>query len=94
MHAVAQLAQQGVSALPKDNDAFFENWLAQLPLWIAEGREPYLFIHTPGNEAAPELAIRLYQKLRSQIAAHIQLAELRLLDKKPEETSTQMGLSW
>ena len=92
--AVTQLAQQGVTALPKDNDAFFDNWLTQLPQWLAEGREPYLFIHTPDNEAAPELAIRLYQKLRSQIAAHIQLAELRLLDKKPEETSTQLGLSW
>ncbi|MCU8084225.1 DUF72 domain-containing protein [Shewanella sp. SM23] len=92
--AVTQLAQQGVTALPKDNDAFFDNWLTQLPQWLAEGREPYLFIHTPDNEAAPELAIRLYQKLRSQIAAHIHLAELRLLDKKPEETSTQMGLSW
>lgn len=92
--AVTQLAQQGVTALPKDNDAFFDNWLTQLPQWLAEGREPYLFIHTPDNEAAPELAIRLYQKLRSQIAAHIHLTELRLLDKKPEETSTQMGLSW
>ncbi|MCU8061535.1 DUF72 domain-containing protein [Shewanella sp. SM55] len=92
--AVTQLAQQGVTALPKDNDAFFDNWLTQLPQWLAEGREPYLFIHTPDNEAAPELAIRLYQKLRSQIAAQIHLTELRLLDKKPEETSTQMGLSW
>ncbi|MCU7999311.1 DUF72 domain-containing protein [Shewanella sp. SM95] len=92
--AVAQLAQQGVAVLPKDNDTFFDNWLTQLPQWLAEGREPYLFIHTPDNEAAPELAIRLYQKLRSQIAAQIHLTELRLLDKKPEETSTQLGLSW
>ncbi|MBP6521096.1 DUF72 domain-containing protein [Shewanella sp.] len=92
--AIAQLAQQGVAVLPKDNDTFFDNWLTQLPQWLAEGREPYLFIHTPDNEAAPELAIRLYQKLRSQIAAQIHLTELRLLDKKPEETSTQMGLSW
>ena len=92
--AVTRLAQQGASALPKDNDAFFDNWLAQLPQWLTEGREPYLFIHTPDNETAPELAIRLYQKLRSQIATHIQLAEINLLEKKPEETSPQMGLSW
>lgn len=92
--AVARLAQQGASDLPKDNDAFFDNWLAQLPQWLTEGREPYLFIHTPDNETAPELAIRLYQKLRSQIATHIQLAEINLLEKKPEETSPQMGLSW
>jgi len=92
--AVAQFAQQGVSALPKDNNAFFDNWIALLPLWLAEGREPYLFIHTPDNETAPELAIRLYQTLRSQIAAQIQLAELSLLEKIPEETSTQMGLAW
>lgn len=92
--AVARLAQQGASDLSKDNDAFFDNWLAQLPQWLTEGREPYLFIHTPDNETAPELAIRLYQKLRSQIATHIQLAEINLLEKKPEETSPQMGLSW
>ena len=92
--AVAPLSQQGVSALPKDNDVFFDNWLAQLPQWLKEGREPYLFIHTPDNHHAPELAIRLYQKLRNQIAAQIQLAEINLLEKKPEETSAQMGLSW
>lgn len=92
--ALAQLAQQGVTALPKDNDAFFDNWLVQIPQWLAEGREPYLFIHTPDNETAPELAIRLYQKLQSQIADQIQLADIRLLEKKPEETSTQMGLDW
>ncbi|MCL1091200.1 DUF72 domain-containing protein [Shewanella profunda] len=91
---ITQLTQQGTAALPKDNDAFFTHWLAQLSQWLEEGREPYLFIHTPDNQTAPELAIRLYQKLHNQIADRIQLADIKLLEKKPPETSTQMGLNW
>lgn len=88
------VTQAETVGLPKNNDAFFNNWQKQLPIWLNEGREPYFFIHTPDNQTAPELAIRLYQTLREQIAAHIDLPELSLLEKKPEETSTQMGLSW
>ncbi|WP_318435213.1 DUF72 domain-containing protein [Photobacterium leiognathi] len=50
------------------NDPFFVNWLQRLPLWIAEGKTPYLFIHTPDNNAAPESARRLYGVLREHIA--------------------------
>lgn len=86
------LIQAETAGLPKNNDVFFANWQKQLPLWLVEGREPYLFIHTPDNRTAPELAIRLYQKLREQIAEQVQLSALSLLVKTPEETSLQMGL--
>lgn len=91
---LALLTQLGTTALPKDNDAFFTHWLKQLALWLNEGREPYLFIHTPDNQTAPELAARLYRKLQRHIAEHIQLADIKLLEKKAEEKSAQMGLDW
>ncbi|WP_202602111.1 DUF72 domain-containing protein [Photobacterium halotolerans] len=50
------------------NDPFFANWLQRLPLWLSEGRQPYLFIHTPDNDFAPELAVRLHHQLAQQLA--------------------------
>ncbi|HIF9348949.1 TPA: DUF72 domain-containing protein [Photobacterium damselae] len=48
------------------NDPFFANWLTRLPIWLNEGKQPYLFIHTPDNNHAPELATRLYALLKQQ----------------------------
>ena len=45
------------------NDTFFRKWVSKLCEWLAAGLQPYLFIHTPDNIAAPELAHRLYQQL-------------------------------
>lgn len=50
-----------------ENDPFFQPWLSTLPRWIAEGKQPYLMIHTPDNSDAPELAQRLYLLLQSQM---------------------------
>ncbi|WP_427915892.1 DUF72 domain-containing protein [Shewanella cutis] len=78
----------------KNNDSFFKNWLQQLPAWIKEGREPYLFIHTPDNQTAPELAIRLYQQLQRQIAAEVSLPMIKLLDPPLAAPTAQMQLTW
>lgn len=51
------------------NDAFFNNWLARLTVWLKENKQPYLFIHTPDNNHAPELAVRLYKKLQQQLTS-------------------------
>ncbi len=50
------------------NERFFTPWLAKLPEWIAQGKQPYLMIHTPDNHEAPQLAFTLYQHLREKIA--------------------------
>ncbi|MGF1792791.1 DUF72 domain-containing protein [Photobacterium profundum] len=72
VHAIATATQPMIRFIghPEDlsNDPFFNNWLTRLPKWIADGKQPYLFIHTPDNVLAPELAIRLYQKLQQRIA--------------------------
>ena len=68
VHAIATSTQPMIRFIghPDDasNDAFFANWLARLPLWLRAGKQPYLFVHTPDNNRAPELAVRLYQQLQ------------------------------
>ncbi|MDE1313931.1 DUF72 domain-containing protein [Vibrio aestuarianus] len=49
------------------NLPFFTPWMAKLPQWIAQGKQPYLMIHTPDNIEAPLLAVKLYQQLQQQI---------------------------
>jgi len=38
------------------NRPFLKPWIDKLALWLAEGREPYFFAHTPNNRQAPRLA--------------------------------------
>ena len=58
------------------NDPFFNNWLQRIPLWLAAGKQPYLFIHSPDNNHAPESAIRLYQRLQQHVATTMDLPDL------------------
>ncbi|EOD79749.1 hypothetical protein D515_01221 [Grimontia indica] len=69
------------------NDKFFANWLKKIPVWINEGKTPYLFIHTANNDEAPQLAARYYEKL----CEHITLPPLApLMPEQPN--SSQMSL--
>lgn len=76
VHAIATANQPmirfiGHPDLPA-NLEFFQPWIKKLPQWIAEGKQPYLMVHTPDNNLAPELAVKLYQRLSEQVS----LAEL------------------
>ncbi|HGS5163563.1 TPA: DUF72 domain-containing protein [Vibrio harveyi] len=50
------------------NLRFFEPWLNKLPMWIEQGIQPYLMIHTPDNVLAPELAEKLYKQLQLKLS--------------------------
>lgn len=51
-----------------DNNApFLEPWLAKIAEWIGAGRTPYVFLHTPSNREAPELARLFHEKLRARL---------------------------
>ncbi|KHT64767.1 hypothetical protein RJ45_04710 [Photobacterium gaetbulicola] len=65
------------------NDAFFANWLVRLPQWLRDGKEPFLFIHTPDNNHAPELATRLYRLLQ-QKATDAKLPDVELPKAEPD----------
>ncbi|GAL11516.1 hypothetical protein JCM19233_2506 [Vibrio astriarenae] len=58
------------------NNAFFAPWLTKLPLWIEQGIEPYLMIHTPDNVLAPELAVQLYTQLNKHMDNKVMLPDL------------------
>ena len=49
------------------NRRFLQPWFAKLADWIGEGRTPYLFTHTPDNQAAPELAALAHRLLAEQV---------------------------
>tara|TARA_Y100001956_G_scaffold82132_1_gene101880 strand:- start:1923 stop:2771 length:849 start_codon:yes stop_codon:yes gene_type:complete len=68
------------------NDSFFSPWLTKLPEWIAQGKQPYLFIHTSDNLIAPELALKLYQRLQQ----HCQLPDLTRFPADDGNTQIQM----
>lgn len=64
--------------------AGLERWRAQLVAWARDGREPYLFVHQPGNIDSPGLARQMHERLRSDFA---ELAPLS--DPIPVERSEQ-----
>ncbi|RUR30212.1 DUF72 domain-containing protein [Vreelandella andesensis] len=49
------------------NTDYFTPWIDRLSLWISQGKTPFLFVHTADNQASPELARCLYQKLQRRI---------------------------
>lgn len=49
------------------NRPFLLPWLDKLVLWLAEGRKPYFFAHTPNNHHAPALARLIDELLRAQL---------------------------
>ena len=54
---------------PDQTRAGWQPWLPVLAGWLAEGRSPTVFVHTPDNVAAPPLARRLYDDVRSEVPA-------------------------
>jgi uncharacterized protein YecE (DUF72 family) len=69
------------------NDSFVEQWARKIADWIEEGRTPYVFLHTPDNVRAPELARRFHQRLTTLLPG---LPDLPQLERGPEVE--QLGL--
>ncbi|ENA32017.1 hypothetical protein HMPREF1487_07450 [Pseudomonas sp. HPB0071] len=49
------------------NDIYLEPWVIKFAEWIKEGRTPYIFLHTPDNRHAPELAMRFHAQLQERL---------------------------
>lgn len=45
------------------NTPWLNQWADVVARWIAEGRDPYFFVHSPGDLEVPELARRFHQML-------------------------------
>ncbi len=50
-----------------DNRIFIQSWLKTLNKWIAEGRNPYLYIHTADNAKVHDLAELWLKMLHEQL---------------------------
>ncbi|KFZ37452.1 hypothetical protein HR45_10575 [Shewanella mangrovi] len=92
VHAIATAEQPVVrfigDLIQANNDTFFAPWLSKLSQWLNEGKTPHLFVHTPDNIHAPELAHRLYQQLQQHIATHLswQLTDLIPLQNEEQQS--------
>lgn len=69
------------------NDAFMQPWLRKVAGWIEEGRTPYVFLHTPDNVLAAQLARRFHQQLSELLPGLPTLPELEV-----EPAAEQLGL--
>ncbi|MEK1906128.1 MAG: DUF72 domain-containing protein [Pseudomonas sp.] len=49
------------------NDAFMQPWLDKVAGWIEQGLRPMVFLHTPDNIRAPELALRFHRQLAERL---------------------------
>ncbi|WP_180764462.1 DUF72 domain-containing protein [Vibrio parahaemolyticus] len=72
VHAIATASHPVIRFIghPEEqkNYDFFVPWLSKLPQWIAEGKQPYVMIHTADNIIAPELAANIYKNLQKHVA--------------------------
>jgi uncharacterized protein YecE (DUF72 family) len=56
---------------PAANPPFWSRWVPVVARWLREGREPYVFVHTPDNRASPVLA----RQFHAEVAAVVDLLE-------------------
>ncbi|MFC3606448.1 DUF72 domain-containing protein [Stutzerimonas tarimensis] len=49
------------------NDGFLHPWLDHVAAWIERGLKPHVYLHTPDNWRAPELAFRFHRLLQQRL---------------------------
>jgi uncharacterized protein YecE (DUF72 family) len=54
---------------PGETAAGWQPWSGTVAAWLREGRSPTVFIHTPDNVEAPELARRFHDDVRALVPA-------------------------
>jgi uncharacterized protein YecE (DUF72 family) len=52
---------------PARTVAGWQPWVATVTEWLREGRSPTVFLHTPDNVDAPELARRFHGEVRARV---------------------------
>lgn len=49
------------------NSGWLDRWVAQTARWLEEGKRPRIFLHTPDNLAAPQLARLFHTRLQARV---------------------------
>ena len=52
---------------PEANPQFWAPWIPTVSRWLRDGRSPVVFIHTPDNAAAIDLARQFYDDVRTAV---------------------------
>lgn len=47
-----------------------QQWVVKVREWIAEGRQPHIFFHTPNNDTSPQLAGRFAKLLEKHLVGY------------------------
>lgn len=68
------------------NDPFMAPWLDKVAQWIEAGKRPHVYLHTPDNQLAPELAMRFHEQLSARLPG------LPPLAMTPMQTEAQLSL--
>ncbi|PRB75713.1 DUF72 domain-containing protein [Pseudomonas sp. MYb185] len=68
-----------------------EPWLGKCAQWLGEGRSPMLFVHTPDNRLAPELA-RLFHARLQQLVPDLPPMPAWPGEQQQQESPQQGGL--
>ena len=63
------------------NDRFMAPWLDKVAGWIEAGKRPHVYLHTPDNHRAPELAQRFHAQLAERLPG---LPPLPALSQAPQ----------
>ena len=51
----------------EEADKAMQQWAVKIGEWVAEGKQPHIFFHTPNNDASPQLAARFGRILEHYI---------------------------
>lgn len=57
------------------NPPWWSKWVPRVARWLDEGRSPIVFIHTPDNLVAPELARRFHREVAERVPGLAPLPE-------------------
>jgi len=49
------------------NDCFLTPWLDKVADWVEAGKQPHVYLHTPDNRLAPDLAMRFHDQLAQRL---------------------------
>ena len=52
---------------PEANPGFWAPWVLTVARWLRDDRSPIVFIHTPDNAAAIDLARQFYDEVRNEV---------------------------
>ena len=84
-------------AQPEQNEADLLPIAQSLAQWIREGRQPFVFMHTPGDQYAPELCRFFHGLLKAEMSANkhektIDVGDFPLFANERQANSEQLSL--